>query len=46
MADGAVYVAPTIPSNGAETSQMAIANGSGGIWRPNTGLGMIAATTP
>jgi hypothetical protein len=32
--------------SGAEATQTAIANGSGGTWRPKTGFGMIAATRP
>ena len=29
-----------------ETSHTTIANGSGAIWRPKTGFGMIALTSP
>ena len=35
-----------MPMSGAETSHTPIANASGGICRPNTGLGMIAVTSP
>ena len=40
------YVPARRPIRRPETSQTPIANGSGGIWRPKSGFGMIAVTKP